>query len=268
MELNLQKPIVFFDLETTGVDISKDRIIQIGMIKVMPSGEEIEYTKLVNPGIPISENVSNLTGITNVKVAMQPHFKDIAQEVLDFIGDSDLAGYNSNKFDIPLLVEEFLRNGFHFSTVGRNMVDVQNIYHKMEQRTLIAAYKYYCHKNLTEAHSANADSRATLEVLKAQLDMYKDVDYKDNFVVKKAPVKNDMHALSEFSKTNNWVDLAGRICYDDNLVPCFNFGKHKGKPIAEVFKTEPSYYSWMMNGDFPQSTKEIITQIWEINKKG
>ncbi len=266
MELNLIKPIVFFDLETTGINVGKDRIVQIGMIKVMPDGSEIEYTQLVNPGMHIPEESSRLTGITDVDVAMSPTFKEIAQEIIDFIGDSDLAGYNSNKFDIPLLVEEFLRNGIDFDLNGRNLVDVQNIFHKMEQRTLIAAYKFYCHKDLENAHSANGDTKATLEVLKAQLDMYKDADYKDHEGTISKPVKNDMHALSVFSKANNWADLVGHIYYNDNLIPCINFGKHKGKAVADVFKTEPSYYDWMMKSDFPLSTKRIIKQIYELTK--
>lgn len=264
MNLNLTKPIVFFDLETTGVNVGKDRIIQIGMIKVLPSNEELEYTQLINPGIPIPEQVQRLTGITNADVSTCPMFRDVAHEIYSFIGDSDLGGFNSNKFDIPLLVEEFLRNGFSFSLVGRNFVDVQNIFHKMEQRTLVAAYRFYCHKELKNAHSANADTKATLEVLKAQLDMYKDREYTDSEGNTTKPVVNDMHALSLFSKLYNWADLVGHIYYDDNLIPCFNFGKHKGEPVADVFKKEPSYYDWMMKSDFPLSTKDVITKIKEI----
>ena len=265
MELNLNKPIVFFDLETTGVNVGKDRIVQIGMIKVMPDGSQSEYTQLINPGMHISEESSRLTGITDADVAMSPKFKDVAMEIKEFIGNSDLAGYNSNKFDVPMLVEEFLRNGLDFDLAGRNLIDVQNIFHKMEQRTLIAAYKFYCHKDLEDAHSANGDTKATLEVLKAQLDMYKNADFKDIDGQITQPVKNDMQALAIFSKTNTWADLAGHIYYNDNLIPCFNFGKHKGEPVAEVFKKEPSYYAWMMNAEFPLSTKKIIKQIKELN---
>ncbi len=267
MELNLTKPIVFFDLETTGLNIGKDRIIQIGMIKVMPGGREETFNQLVNPMTSIPAPITQLTGITNADVANAPTFEQIAQKVKDFIGDSDLAGYNSNKFDIPMLVEEFLRVGIDFEVVGRNLVDVQNIFHKMEQRTLSAAYRFYCHKEEIEnAHSADADIRATLEVLKAQLDMYKDTECKDSDGKKYIPIKNDMKALATFSKANNWADLAGHIYYNDNLVPCINFGKHKGESVAEVFKKEPSYYDWMMKADFPLSTKRIIKQIYMLNK--
>ena len=264
MNLNLTKPIVFFDLETTGVNVGRDRIIQIGMIKMMPSGEELEYTKLINPGVHIPDEVVNITGISDADVAMSPKFKDIAQEIKDFIGNSDLAGYNSNKFDIPMLAEEFLRNGFAFDLSGRNFVDVQNIFHKMEQRTLVAAYKFYCHKELKDAHSANADTRATIEVLKAQLDFYKDTEYKEQNGRKSKPIVNDMRQLALFSKMNNWADLVGHIYYNDNLVPCFNFGKHKDEAVADVFKKEPSYYSWMMNAEFPLSTKQVIKKIKDL----
>ena len=264
MELNLIKPIVFFDLETTGVNVGKDRIIQIGMIKIMPDGKQEEYSSLINPGIPISEESSRVTGISDADVASCPSFKEIANEIKDFIADSDLAGYNSNKFDIPLLVEEFLRNGIDFDLTGRNFVDVQNIFHKMEQRTLSAAYRFYCKKNLDNAHSATSDTKATLEVLKAQLDFYKDAEYTDNEGRVSKPVVNDIRQLALFSKANNWADLAGHIYYNDNLIPCFNFGKHKGEPVAEVFKKEPSYYAWMMNAEFPLSTKQIIKKIKEL----
>ncbi|MBP3253344.1 MAG: ribonuclease H-like domain-containing protein [Bacteroidales bacterium] len=266
MELNLQKPIVFFDLETTGVNIGKDRIIQIGMIKLMPDGGQMKYNQLINPKMHIAEEISRLTGITDGDVAMSPEFKTVAQEIKDFIGESDLAGFNSNKFDIPLLVEEFLRCGVDFELTGRSLIDVQNIFHKMEQRTLSAAYKFYCGKELTDAHSADGDTLATLEVLKAQLDRYDGVEYKDGEGRISKPVVNDMKQLGRFSRTNNWADLAGHIYYDDNLVPCFNFGKHKGTPVAEVFKKEPSYYAWMMNAEFPLSTKKIIKQIKELSR--
>ncbi|MBR1627454.1 MAG: ribonuclease H-like domain-containing protein [Bacteroidales bacterium] len=264
MELNLIKPIVFFDLETTGLVIGKDHIIQIGMIKILPDKEEQTYNKLINPGVSIPKDITQLTGISDSDVASAPFFKEVAEEIKEFIGDSDLGGYNSNKFDIPLLVEEFLRCGIDFSLSGRNLVDVQNIFHKMESRTLEAAYRFYCHKELENAHSADADIRATVDVLKAQLDMYKDRDYKDAFGHISKPVRNDMQALGLFSKTNNWADLAGHIYYNDNLVPCINFGKHKGKPVSEVFEKEPSYYDWMMKSDFPLSTKQIIRQIYDI----
>ncbi|MGP1514968.1 MAG: exonuclease domain-containing protein [Bacteroidales bacterium] len=266
MELNLQKPIVFLDIETTGLNIGKDRIIQIGMIKLLPNGEERIYNQLVNPKIHIPDSITRLTGISDSDVVSSPTFKDIANELKDFIEQSDLGGYNSNKFDIPLLVEEFLRCDIDFTISGRNLVDVQNIFHKMEQRTLMAAYRFYCHKELENAHSADADIRATVEVLKAQLDMYQNTVYKDSEGNELVPVKNDVQALSSFSKIYNWVDLAGHIYYDDNLVACINFGKYKGRSVAEVFKAEPSYYDWMMKADFPLSTKRVIKQIYELIK--
>ncbi|MBR1769440.1 MAG: 3'-5' exonuclease [Bacteroidales bacterium] len=266
MELNLSKPIVFFDLETTGVNVGKDRIIEICMIKIFPDGREQEKTMRINPGVQISEYITELTGITNSDLADKPTFSQAADEIKEFIGDADLAGYNSNKFDVPLLMEEFLRAGTDFSLLGRNLVDVQNIFHKMESRTLVAAYKYYCKKDLLDAHSAAGDTRATLEVLKAQLDMYKDADYKDKDGRLSKPVVNDMKELARFSKTNNWADLVGHIYLNDSCVECFNFGKHKDKPVAEVFKNEPSYYDWMMKSDFPLTTKEVITRIYQISR--
>jgi len=266
MELNLTKPIVFIDLETTGLMIGRDHIIQIGMIKILPNGVEQTYNQLINPGVTIPENITQLTGISNADVSLSPKFNEVAEEIKDFIGDSDLGGYNSNKFDIPLLVEEFLRCNIDFSITGRNLVDVQNIFHKMEQRNLVAAYRFYCHKELDNAHSADADIRATVEVLKSQLDMYKDIYYKDANGVISKPIQNDMHTLATFSKANNWVDLVGHIYYNENLVPCFNFGKHKGKAVSEVFKIEPSYYNWMMNADFPLSTKQVIKEIHDLTK--
>ncbi len=267
MELNLTRPIVFFDLETTGVNVGKDKIIEICMIKVMPDGSEAEKIMRINPEVSLPQNIVELTGITDEDLEDKPRFSDVAQEIKEFIGDADLAGYNSNKFDVPLLVEEFLRAGIEFSLLGRNMVDVQNIFHKMESRTLVAAYKFYCHKNLENAHSALGDTRATLEVLKAQLDMYKDVEYQEKGGVATKPVVNDMKQLAIFSKTNNWVDLAGHIYLNDACVECFNFGKHKDKSVAEVFTKEPSYYDWMMKAEFPLKTKEVITRIYEMTRR-
>lgn len=260
MKLNLEKPIVFFDLETTGLNIGKDKIIEICMIKVNVDGTEEEKTLRINPGVPLPKEITALTGITDEDLADKPQFVDVAGEIIEFIDNADLAGYNSNKFDIPLLVEEFLRVGIDFSVLGRNMVDVQNIFHKMESRTLSAAYRFYCKKDLDAHHAAN-DTRATLDILKAQLDMYNDTEYKEKDGSVSKPIVNDMKKLAAFSKANNWVDLAGHIYLNDNCVECFNFGKYKGQSVAEVFQKEPSYYAWMMNADFPLNTKQVITKI-------
>ena len=267
MELNLTKPIVFFDLETTGVNVGKDKIIEICMIKIMPDAKEIEKTMRINPGIALPEYITELTGITDSDLADKPQFYQVANEIKEFIGEADLAGYNSNKFDVPLLMEEFLRAGVEFSLLGRNMIDVQNIFHKMEARTLVAAYKFYCHKNLDDAHSALGDTRATLEVMKAQLDMYKDTEYTEKGGRTTKPVVNDMKQLAMFSKTNNWVDLVGHIYLNDACVECFNFGKYKDKPVAEVFMKEPSYYDWMMKADFPLTTKQVIKRIYQMSRR-
>ena len=249
MKLNLQKPLVIFDLKTTGLDIVKDRIIQISYIKVFPDGREERGNYLVNPEKPIPDVVVQLTGISNEDVQGQPTFKEIAQTINKIFADSDIAGYNSNHFDVPLLAEEFLRANIDFDFSKRNMIDVQTIYHKMERRNLAAAYKFYCGKNLEDAHSADADTRATYEVLKAQLDRY-------------PSLQNDVDFLSEFSTQNKNVDFAGRIIYNDKNVEVFNFGKHKGCPVEEVFRTiDRGYYDWMMQGDFPQNTKNVITNI-------
>jgi len=248
MKLALKKPIVFFDLETTGVDVSKDRIVEISILKLKPDGEKEVKTRRVNPEMPIPEQSSEIHGIYDEDVKDEPTFKALAKSLAKFIGNSDLAGYNSNKFDVPLLAEEFLRVGVDFDLENRKCVDVQNIFHKMEQRTLVAAYKFYCDKELVDAHSAEADITATYEVLEAQLDRYEDL-------------KNDIEFLAEFSERQRNVDLVGRIVYDENNVEVFNFGKHRGKSVSEVFKKEPSYYAWMMDGDFPQYTKKVLTAL-------
>ena len=257
MELKLKKPIVFFDLETTGVDAAKDRIVEISMIKVLPDGTEETKTRRLNPEMHIPEAASAIHHITDEDVKDCPTFKAVSKSLQAYIEGCDLAGYNSNKFDVPVLVEEFLRAGIDIDMRKTRFIDVQNIFHKLEQRTLVAAYKFYCQKELTDAHAAEADTRATYEVLKAQLDRYPD------------DLQNDMEFLSEFSTRTKDVDFAGRIVYDEQGVECFNFGKHKGRPVAEVFREEPSYYAWMMNGDFPRYTQKIITAIRlrEMGKK-
>jgi len=249
MNLNLNKSIAFFDLETTGINVASDRIVEIAILKVSPDQEKSTYTKRINPTISIPESSSAIHGIYDVDVANAPTFEEIANEIIDFIGDSDLAGYNSNRFDVPVLVEEFLRVDIDFDMNSRKMIDVQTIFYKMEQRTLTAAYKFYCEKELENAHSADADTNATYEVLKAQLARYEEVT-------------NDMDFLSEFTNFNpNNVDFAGRIVLNDKEVETFNFGKYRGKSVQEVLKKDPGYYGWMMNGDFPLYTKQKLKEI-------
>lgn len=261
MKLNLTKPLVFMDLEATGLTIGLDRIVEIALIKVQPDNSTEEKLWRVNPEMPIPEKVSKLHGIYEKDIINEPVFKKIAPDVAKFIGNADLAGYNSNKFDVPLLVEEFLRVEVDFDLDGRKLIDVQNIFHLMEPRNLVAAYKFYCNKPLLNAHSAMSDTLATFEVFKAQLKKYEFTtieDEKGNSIV---PVKNDMEVLSNLTTKTKNVDLAGRIVYNDSGVPVFNFGKHKDKPVTEVLTKEPGYYSWMMNGDFPLYTKRILTKL-------
>ncbi len=248
MKLNLKRPIVFFDLETTGVDTSKDRIVEISMVKVMPDGEEIVKTRKINPQMPIPPSSTAIHGITDEDVKDCPTFAQIARSLEQFIAGCDFGGFNSNRFDLPVLVEEFMRAGVDIDFKRSKFIDVQNIFHKMEQRTLVAAYKFYCQKDLTNAHSAEADTKATYEVLMSQLDRYGELE-------------NDVDFLSEFSTHNKSADFAGRIIFNEKDVEVFSFGKYKGVSVAEVFQREPSYYSWMMNGDFPLYTKKVITEI-------
>lgn len=248
MELNLRKPLVVFDLETTGVNIATDRIVEFAALKVSPGGAEEWMTMRLNPGIPISPEATRVHGITDADVANAPHFRDVARKIASFLEGCDLAGFNSMKFDIPILCEEFLRVNVDFDPARHKYVDVQVIFHKKEQRTLSAAYKFYCNMELENAHSSKADTAATYEILKAQLDRYPDLE-------------NDIEKLSVFSAFNNNADLAGRIIFNEEGTEVFNFGKHKGKPVEQVFREEPSYYSWMMNGDFPLNTKQVITAI-------
>ncbi len=249
MKLNLNNPIVFFDLETTGTNISNDRIVELCYIKVYPNGDEESKSMRVNPEMHIPETSSAVHGIYDEDVADCPTFKQIARNLAAAIEGCDLAGFNSNRFDIPLLVEEFLRAGVEIDLTRRKFIDVQNIYHKMERRTLSAAYRFYCGKDLEDAHTALADTQATYEVLKAQLDKYSD------------ELQNDVAFLADFSRMTNNVDFAGRMVYDENNVEVFNFGKYKGKPVAEVLRRDPGYYSWIMQGDFARNTKQILTQI-------
>ncbi len=248
MELNLRKPLVILDLETTGVNIASDRIVEFSALKVSPGGGEEWLTLRLNPGIPISPEATRVHGITDADVANEPHFKDVARRIAAFLEGCDLAGFNSMKFDIPILCEEFLRVNVDFNPARHRYVDVQVIFHKKEQRTLSAAYRFYCDRELENAHSSKADTAATYEILKAQLDRYPDLE-------------NDIDKLSSFSAFNNNADLAGRIVFNEQGQEVFNFGKHKGKPVEQVFREEPSYYSWMMNGDFPLNTKQVITAV-------
>lgn len=254
MQLNLKNPLVFFDLETTGTNITTDRIVEISYLKVMPNGEEVSKTYRVNPEMHIPEQASQVHGIYDNDVADCPTFKELAKVLAREFEGCDLAGYNSNRFDIPLLAEEFERVGVNIDLSKRKFVDVQVIFHKMEQRTLSAAYKFYCKKDLENAHSADADTRATYEVLKAQLDRY-------------PQLQNDVAALSEMTCNRN-VDFAGRIVYNDKDEEVFNFGKYKGMRVVDVLHRDPGYYSWIMNGDFALNTKRVLTNIRlrEFNK--
>jgi len=262
MLLNLKRPLAFFDLETTGVNVSSDRIVEISILKAMPDGTEQVKTLRINPEMPIPLTSSLIHGIYDEDVKDAPTFKEVGDEIAAFLADTDLAGYNSNKFDIPVLMEEFLRAGIEFDIENRHLVDVQNIFHQMEQRTLKAAYQFYCNKVLVNAHSAEADVRATYEVLLGQLAKYDGVEWEDKQGNVLVPVKNDVLALHQFTNLNRPVDFAGRIVFDEHGVEVFGFGKHKGKSVEEIFRQEPSYYSWMMQGDFPLYTKRCIEKIW------
>ena len=246
--LNLTKPICFFDLETTGVNITTDRIVEISILKVHPNGKEESHTWRVNPTIPIPPEVTLVHGISDADVADKPTFKELAKEIYSLIRDADLGGFNSNRFDIPLLAEELLRAGIDFDMKNRVSVDVQTIFHKMEQRTLSAAYKFYCDKNLEDAHSAEADTRATYEVLKAQIERYDEL-------------QNDTKFLAEFSSRKQFADFAGFIVYNKDGEECFSFGKHKGKTVNEVLDSEPGYFGWLLDADFPLYTKKVLTAI-------
>ncbi|MCX6268283.1 MAG: exonuclease domain-containing protein [Bacteroidetes bacterium] len=261
MELILTKPIAFFDLETTGIKVATDRIVEISIVRQQIDGTTKIKTMRINPEMPIPPEVTEIHGISDEDVKDCPTFKKVAHELAQFLENCDLAGYNSNHFDIPLLVEEFLRAEIDFDLKGRRFVDVQNIFHKMEPRNLSAAYKFYCAKDLVNAHSAEADTIATYEILKAQLDRYAEVSFKDKKGNITRPVVNDVKALSEFSHSTNSVDLIGHIVYNEKNVEVFNFGKHKGKAVAQVFMDEPSYYSWMMKSEFPLSTKKVLTML-------
>ena len=247
MNLNLTKPLAFFDLETTGVNVGTDRIVEIAIIKIMPDKTRTVKTKLINPQMPIPKTASDIHGITDDKVKDAPTFKDVANELKQFIDNADLSGYNSNRFDIPLMMEEFLRAGIHFDMADRRMVDVQTIFHMNEKRTLEAAYKFYCEKQLIDAHSAEADAAATWEILEAQLERY-------------AHLGDNVDTILQFTGEEKVVDFARRFVFE-NDVEVFNFGKFKGRPVCDVLKAEPQYYDWMMKGDFPLHTKQKLTEL-------
>ncbi len=248
MQLNLSRPLVFFDIEATGLNTATDRIVELCMVKVFPDGTDEVRTLRINPTIPISPEASAVNGITNEDVADCPRFIDLAEELDNYFANCDLAGYNSNAFDIPMLVEEFIRAGINFDLTTRKFIDVQTVFHKMEPRTLTAAYKYYCQKELVDAHSAEADTMATYEVLKAQLDRYEEV-------------QNDVEWLATFTRRNNNVDLAGRIVLNEENVEVINFGKYRGRPVRDVLRYDQGYYNWIMQGDFPQNTKQVFIQL-------
>ena len=268
MKLNLKRPLAFFDLETTGVNVASDRIVEISILKAMPDGTEDVKTMRINPGIPIPLESSLIHGIYDEDIKNAPTFKQAGEELARFLDDCDLAGYNSNRFDIPVLMEEFLRAGIDFDIDNRQFVDVQNIFHQMEQRTLKAAYQFYCGKNIENAHSAEADIKATYEVLKAQIEKYENKDWEDKKGVISKPVQNNIDALHKFTNLNKPVDFAARMVYNEDGVEVINFGKHKGRAVEDVFQSEPSYYNWMLNGDFPLYTKKCLEKIWNrINAK-
>lgn len=255
MQLQLNRPIIFFDLETTGTSVTSDRIVEISLIKVFPDGHTEEKTRRINPECHIPEQSTAIHHITDEDVKDEPTFKQIAKSLFEIFADCDIAGFNSNKFDVPLLIEEFGRAGMAFDVAGRHFVDVQGIFHKMEQRTLVAAYKFYCGRDLTDAHSATADTKATYEVLLSQLERYPEL-------------KNDVASLARFSSGGKNVDLAGRMVYNDNGEPIFNFGKNKGKKVKDVVRHEPGFVQWMLQGDFPKETKDQLRRLqYEFSKR-
>ena len=268
MKLNLQKPLVIFDLETTGLDLVKDRVIQLSYIKVYPDGHEERGDEIINPEKPIPDEVAQLTGISNDDVKNKPTFKQLASKLCQVFTGSDIAGFNSNHFDVPLLAEEFLRAGIDFDFSKSRLIDVQTIFHKMERRNLAAAYKFYCGHKMEddfEAHRADQDTEATYRVLLGQLDYYTEEHQRE---LGEDPtdriLPNDMQALADFSKVNDNVDFAGRIVWADvkgQRTEVFNFGKHKGVPVADVLRFDPGYYSWILGGDFTYNTKQVLTRI-------
>ena len=261
MKLNLKRPIAFFDLETTGLNITHDRIVEVSVLRINVNGEEEQRTWRINPGIPIPPETTAIHGISDADVAHEKTFKQAAPEISRFFGNCDLAGYNILKFDLPLLVEEFIRAGVNFDLKDRQLIDVMNIFMKMEPRTLKGAYRFFMNKELDNAHSANADTFATYEVLMAMLDRYKDSEYTDFKGVTSKPIVNDMNELAHFSSHHQNADLMGQIVYDEQGKAVFKFGKHKDERVEDVFKKEPQYYDWIMKSDFPEYTKRVVTKL-------
>ena len=268
MKLNLQKPLVIFDLETTGLDMVRDRVIQLSYIKVFPDGHEVRGNELINPEKPIPDEVAQLTGISNDDVKDKPTFKQLAAKICEVFSGSDIAGFNSNHFDVPLLAEEFLRAGIDFDFTKCRLIDAQTIFHKMERRNLAAAYKFYCGRRMEddfEAHRADQDTEATYRVLMGELDYYTEEHQRSlGEDPAERTLANDMQVLADFSKQNDNVDFAGRIVWAEvngKRTEVFNFGKHKGLPVAEVLRMDPGYYSWILNGDFTYNTKQALTRI-------
>lgn len=259
-QLKLTKPLAFFDLETTGIQVQKDRIVEISIAKANIDGTIDIKTRRVNPGIPIPLEASLVHGIYDEDIKDEPNFKQIAKSMAQFLEGCDLAGFNSNRFDVPMLVEEFLRSDVDFDTKSRRLVDAQRIFHMMEPRNLTAAYKFYCQKDLIGAHGAEADVLATLEVLNAQVKHYENTAMKDAEGNEYYPIQNDVTVLHQLSASNS-IDFANRMVYNKDQVAVFNFGKYIGRPIADVLKSDPSYYDWMMKGDFPMDTKRKLTEI-------
>lgn len=261
MKLNLKNPLIFLDLETTGINIVTDRIVEIALLKINRDGSEESRELRINPEMPIPAYASKIHGIYDEDVKDAPTFREVARSLAQFIEGCDLAGFNSNRFDIPLLAEEFLRVDVDIDLKRKKFIDVQAIFHKMEKRTLAAAFKFYCHQELDGAHSAMADTRATYDVLKAQLDVYQDAEYEDPQGRVSKPIVNDVEALCNFSSYDRNVDFVGRIVYDDNGVEIFNFGKNKGMPVEKVLREQPGYFGWIINGEFPLHTKKVLTAI-------
>ena len=260
MKLNLKVPLCFFDLETTGVNITQDRILEIAVNKVMPNGEVLRKSNVLNPTIPISKESTAIHGISNEDVKDKPTFKEVARDYAKFFEGTDLSGFNILKFDVPVLVEEFLRAGVDFDYSRKRIIDVQKIFHMMEKRNLAAAYKFYCHKELEDSHTAEADTEATMEVLFAQIEKYQGQPVTDGLGHWMGVIKNDMEELNRLT-SSDIIDLAGRMVRNEKGEAIFNFGKHRNKRVLNVFKDEPSYYDWMINGDFPLDTKRKLTEI-------
>jgi DNA polymerase-3 subunit epsilon len=274
MKLNLKKPLVFFDLETTGTDVGKDRIVEIALVKVMPDGQFTslpasggkENRMLIHPEMPIPTEASMVHGIWDADVKDAPTFKEFAPKLFKMIWDCDLAGFNSNRFDIPLLAEEFLRAGIDFNLEGRNLIDVQVIFHMMEPRNLRAAYRFYCNKNLEGAHEALPDAMATFEIFQAMIERYEGKQIEDAKGAISAPIMNDMEIIHQLSERQKKADLAGHLIFNDQSQVVFNFGKYKGQIVTDVLQKDSGYFSWMMNADFPLYTKKVLKDIREANR--